>query len=390
MLAYNSTTLDNLEIKEEAEKALRKNCIELSTYKAIEAAHPVNFYTPNPVIKIGLFILTVVIVSFSLGLLSLMMLDLLRNEDGFAGLCILAGLVCYGVLELFIREKKLFRAGVDDALLWGAVLLICSSMAIVDHVSAGTICFVVCFVTLLATLRFADMVMAGVSYLAFLGFIFTVAMELGPVAKIIMPFLIMVISFTVYVAVKKISGYHFSRHYKHCLTVISVLSLLTLYLAGNYYVVRELSNVMFGLQLQDGQSIPGALFFWAYTAVVPLVYLWLGIHKKDAVLLRTGMILLAAIVFTVRYYHSVLPLETAMVLGGLVLTVGAWALIRYLKTPKHGFTYVETEDPSLADKLKLESLIIAQTYVPGAQPATTNDIQFGGGSGGGGGASGDY
>lgn len=389
MLAYNSTTLDNLEIKEEAEKALRKNCIEVSTYKAIEAAHPVNFYTPNPVIKIGLFILTVVIVSFSLGLLTLMMLDALRNEDGFAGLCIFAGLVCYGALEMAIREKKLFRAGVDDALLWGAVSLICSSMAIAGHVSATTVCFVVCFVTLLATLRFADMVMAGVAYLAFLGFIFTVAVKLGPVAKTIVPFLIMVVSVTVYVAVKKISAYHFSRHYKHCLTVLSALSLLTLYMAGNYFVVRELSDRMFDLQLQDGQSIPGALFFWIYTAVVPVVYLWLGIRKKDAVLLRTGMVLLAAIVFTVRYYHSVLPLETAMVLGGMVLTVGAWALIRYLKEPKHGFTYEEPEDPSLADKLRLESLIIAQTYVPGAQPAG-NDMQFGGGSGGGGGASGDY
>lgn len=389
MLAYNSTTLDNLEIKEEAEKALRKNCIEVSTYKAIEAAHPVNFYTPNPVIKIGLFILTVVIVSFSLGLLTLMMLDALRNEDGFAGLCIFGGLVCYGALEIAIREKKLFRAGVDDALLWGAVSLICSSMAIAGHVSATTVCFVVCFVTLLATLRFADMVMAGVAYLAFLGFIFTVAVKLGPVAKTIVPFLIMVVSVTVYVAVKKISAYHFSRHYKHCLTVLSALSLLTLYMAGNYFVVRELSDRMFDLQLQDGQSIPGALFFWIYTAVVPVVYLWLGIRKKDAVLLRTGMVLLAAIVFTVRYYHSVLPLETAMVLGGMVLTVGAWALIRYLKEPKHGFTYEEPEDPSLADKLRLESLIIAQTYVPGAQPAG-NDMQFGGGSGGGGGASGDY
>lgn len=389
MLAYNSQTLDNLKIQEEAEKALRKNCITVPTYKAIEAAHPVNFYTPNPVIKIGLFILTVVIISFSLGLLSLMAMDMLRNEDGFAGLCIFAGLVCYGILEIFIREKKLFRAGVDDALLWGAILLICSSMVIVGHISASTVCLVVCIVTVLATLRFADMMIAGVAYLAFLGFIFTVAIKLGPVAKTIVPFLIMFISITVYIAAKKISAYHSSRHYKHCLTIVSVLSLLTLYLAGNYFVVREVSNEMFDLQLQDGQSIPGAIFFWIYTAVIPVVYLYLGIRKKDAVLLRTGMILLAAIVFTIRYYHSVLPLETAMVIGGLVLTVGAWALIRYLKEPKHGFTYAEPEDPSLADKLRLESLIIAQTYVPGTQPAG-NDVQFGGGTGGGGGASGGY
>lgn len=389
MLAYNSQTLDNLEIKEAAEKALRKNCIDTTTYKAIEAAHPVNFYTPNPVIKIGLFILTVVIISFSLGLLTLLALDAVKSERGFAGLCIFAGLACYGALELFIREKKLFRAGVDDALLWGALLLICSSIFIDRNPGPTNVFGIVFIVTLLASLRFADIIVAGVAYLAFLGLIFSIAVNLGPAAKTIIPFLIMAVSLATYVAVNKISAYRFSRHYQHCLTMISVLALLTLYLAGNYFVVRELSNTMFDLQLQEGQSIPGAIFFWIYTAVVPVVYLYLGIRQKNAVLLRTGMILLAAIVFTIRYYHSVMPLETAMVLGGLVLTVGAWALIRYLKEPKYGFTYVESEDPSLADKLRLESLIIAQTYAPGAQPAG-NDMQFGGGSGGGGGASGDY
>lgn len=389
MLAYNSNTLDNLEIKEEAEIALRKDCIDVATYKAIEAAHPVNFYTPNPIIKIGLFILTTIIVCFSLGLLTLMTLDVLRNEKGFAGLCIFAGLACYVALELFIREKKLFRAGVDDALLWGTVLLLISSLVAYDfdHVSMTTWCLVTFIVTLLATLRFADMVMAGAAFLAFLGLIFSLLIKLGPVAKTVTPFVVMALSLAVYFIVRRWMKQVAFRHYKHCLTVISVLALLTLYLAGNYFVVREVSNAMFDLQLQDGQSIPGALFFWIYTTVIPFIYLYLGIRKKDAILLRTGMILLAAIVFTIRYYHSVMPLETAMVVGGLVLTFGAWALIRYLQVPRHGFTYVEADEPSLADKLKLESLIIAQTYVPGTH---TPDMDFGGGTGGGGGASGDY
>ncbi|HEY9257125.1 hypothetical protein [Chitinophaga sp.] len=392
MLAYNSDTLDNLEIKEEAEIALRKDCIDVTTYKAIEAAHRVNFYTPNPIIKIGLFILTVVIVCFSLGLLALMLADTLHSEKGFAGLCIFAGLACYVALELFIREKKLFRAGVDDALLWGTVLLWISSLVLydnIDHVTMTHWCLVTFVVTLLATLRFADMVMAGTAFLAFLGLIFSLLIELGPVAKTILPFMVMVLSVAIYFIVRRWMSQRAFRHYDHCLTVVSVLALLTLYLVGNYFVVREISNEMFDLQLKDGESIPGAFFFWIYTVVIPLVYLYLGIRKKDAILLRTGMILLAAIVFTIRYYHSVMPLETAMVTGGLVLTFGAWALIRYLQVPRQGFTYVETDEPSLADKLKLESLIIAQTYVPGA-PAPAQNMDFGGGTGGGGGASGDY
>ncbi|MBO9727518.1 MAG: hypothetical protein J7623_02640 [Chitinophaga sp.] len=387
MLAYKSQTLDNLHIQEEAAKALRKDCIDVTTYRAIEAAHPVNFYTPNPVIKIGLFILTVVIVSFSLGLFSLMTLDIHHPERVIRGLCIFVGLGCYAVLELFIASKKLFRAGLDDGLLWCATGLLICSLATYEDTSTTTWCAITLVTTLLATLRFADMVMAGFAFLAFVGLAFSLLVEMGPVAKTIVPFVIMALSLVVYFMVRRGMRQHLLRHYNRCLTVAAVLALLTFYLAGNYFVVREVSNTMFDLQLQEGQSIPGAAFFWICTIIIPIAYGYLGIRKKDAILLRTGLVLLAAIVFTVRYYHHVMPLEAAMVAGGLILTVGAWALIRYLQTPRHGFTYMEADEPSLADKLKLESLIIAQTYVPGAPKP---DMDFGGGSGGGGGASGNY
>lgn len=388
MLAYNRQTLDNLEIKEAAEQAMRKDYIDAATYRAIEAAHPVNFYTPNPVIKVGLFILTVVIAAFSLGLLTLIALEAVIDGNGFAGIAVFAGLVCYGVLELLVHEKKLFRSGIDDALLWCAVALLAGSLAAGNH-SAVTWCLVTFIIALPAALRFADMVIAGVACLSFLALVFNIVIKLGPVAETIAPFVIMVLSLGIYFLARRGARQYACRHYQHCLTVVTILSLLTLYLAGNYYVVRELSNALFGLRLEDGESIPGAPFFWIYTVIVPLAYLYLGVRKKDAVLLRTGMILLAAIVFTVRYYHSIMPLETAMVLAGLALILAAWGLIRYLKAPRRGFTYEEPETPSLADKLRLESLIIAQTYAPAAH-TPGNGMNFGGGSGGGGGASGDY
>lgn len=389
MLAYNSQTLDNLEIREEAEKALRKNCISVDTYKAITTAHPVNLYTPNPMIRVGLFILTCIIVCFSLGLLTLMMLGMVKNERNISGIGIFAGLLCYGALELFVRAKNLFRAGVDDALLWSALLLLCVSIGFAGLNDNKVYPLVVFLITLTATLRFADMMVAGVSYLALLSAIFYQTVLLGNGGKIVVPFIMISISLGIYVLVRRWMKNKVFRHYQNCLTVVSVLSLATLYLAGNYYVVRELSNMLFDLEHVENPGIPGGWFFWIWTTVVPLIYIALGIRSKDAILLRTGMILIAAIVFTVRYYHHIMPLETAMVVGGLLLTAGAWALIRYLKTPRNGFTYAAPEDPSLADKLKIESLVIAQTYTPGSTGPVTN-TQFGGGSGGGGGASGEY
>ncbi|MCW3467359.1 hypothetical protein [Chitinophaga nivalis] len=390
MIAYNTKTLDNLEIQQEAAKALRKDCINTTTYKAIEAAHPVDFYTPNPVIQTGLFLLTAIIIAFSLGLVALIILSGNSDESAITGICLFMGLACYGALELFIKEKKLYRAGVDEALLWGAVGLLLGGLAFNSHFSTTTWCGIVLLLSALAALRFVSMVMTAVAFLALIGLLFSWLIQLGTMARMVIPFAVILFSLLLYLAANRLAAKHAMRHYQSCLTVVAVLSLLTFYLGGNYYVVREVSNTMFDMELAPGQSISGGWFFWAFTVIVPLVYLYLGVRKKDAVLLRTGLLLLAMIVFTIRYYHSVLPLETAMVLGGIVLTGGSWALIRYLREPRNGFTYLTPDEPSLADKLKIESLIITQTFGTGTPTATGNDMKFGGGSGGGGGASDSY
>ena len=61
MIAYNHTTLDNLLLNEEATFALNHNLISKEEADAIEKAHPVDLYTPNLFIRIGLFLLTAVI-----------------------------------------------------------------------------------------------------------------------------------------------------------------------------------------------------------------------------------------------------------------------------------------------------------------------------------------
>jgi uncharacterized membrane protein YgcG len=76
-------------------------------------------------------------------------------------------------------------------------------------------------------------------------------------------------------------------------------------------------------------------------------------------------------------------------LGAILLGI-AWGVMKYLKTPKHGFTYAEPGDEHMIDRLKVESLLIAESFstVPAA-PATTG-TKFGGGDFGGGGSSGDF
>ena len=385
MIAYNHTSLDNLLIHEEATTAFDQQLISKEEVDAIEKAYPVNLYSPNLFIRIGLFVLTTVIVLMSFGLLC--MIAITGSEKAFGIITFIFSLFLYAALEFIIREKKNYRSGIDDALLW---------LCIVGFVSAANILFssvsvagnaVLIFIpAFYFLLRFGNAVMGALAFLAMLTIVFYCVSPLGNMAKTIMPFLLMGISYLVYWLARNYKDNNRLRHYKHCCTLIEILALLILYAAGNYFVVREVSNTLFDLQLKEGESIPFGWVFWIPTALLPVVYILRGIQKRNVILLRAGLILVAAVVFTVRYYYHVAPIEAAMSIGGAVMIMLAYFITKYLTPAKHGFTHAEPNAPKVAGLLQVESLIVAQTFhqTPTAEPGKHFD--FGGGSGGGAGA----
>jgi hypothetical protein len=106
-------------------------------------------------------------------------------------------------------------------------------------------------------------------------------------------------------------------------------------------------------------------------------------------MLRTGLFLLAATIFTIRYYYAVAPVEVVMTAGGLIMIAGAYFLMKYLRTPKYGITDKES-DENIQDSLQVESIIISETFQKVPVPGGGEGFKFGGGSSGGGGASGEY
>ena len=385
MIAYNNEWLNNLNMKGEATGAFDANCITKDDQDAINKKYPVGFYTPNIFIRIGLFVLTIIILLFSFGLLVLITLS--GIEDMITGLSIFFAIACYAALEYMIRVKNHYSSGVDDGLLWGASIALFCGISLPHDLSMLTNCLIIFMISLCATLRYADKLMAAVAYFSLAGTFFYACVEMGSAAKAIVPFIIMAISLVTYLAVSRSTIKENNPYYTGCLKMVEISALISLYAAGNYYVVRELSNSMFNLNLQPGDSIPFGWLFWIFTGLIPVIYLIRGIQKKDAILIRVGLILFAAIVFTVRYYHTVLPAEILMTLGGIVLLVIAYSLMKWLHEPLHGFTSREISSKNAMDKLQIESLIIAQTFKPGTDPGGTN---MGGGSFGGGGASGEY
>jgi hypothetical protein len=385
MIAYKKDGLDHLLIHEETNDLFLHGCISKEEKNAIDNKYPVGFYTPNIFIRIGLFVLTLIIQLFSFGLLALIFMSGIENT--ISGLLIFFSLIAYAALEYMVQAKNHYSSGVDDGLLWGFAICMFAGICLTHDLSNLTTCFVAFIISLYSAFRFADKLMTAIAYVALMGILFFICLEFGAAAKAIVPFVIMAASVVIYFVAGKLRSLKNAAHYLECLDVLKIVSLIGFYIAGNYYVVRELSNYMFHLNLQPGQGIPFGWLFWLFTIAIPVLYLVRGLLKKDIILIRVGLLLFAGIVFTVRYYHTIMPLEILMTASGLFLLAFCYALIKYLHEPKHGFTYQEISKKNKHGLVNIESLIIAETLTPAAGQDHT---KFGGGNFGGGGASGDY
>jgi len=211
---------------------------------------------------------------------------------------------------------------------------------------------------------------------------------MGTTAKAVSPFLIMGVSAIIYFLTGKQTRQGKYPHYADCFLLIEITALLCFYFAGNYYIVRETSNTLFDLHLKKGEGIPLGWLFWISTVLVPLFYVSIGIGKKDPVLMRVGLALVPAIIFTVRYYYHFIPPEIAMTTGGILMIGIAYILIRYLRKPKYGFTSAESFNLGFMNTALAESILISEISM--TQQPEIPPTRFGGGSGGGGGAGGEF
>lgn len=381
MIAYKEIYLDNREVREQADEALSKKIITQEESDLIYGAYPYNLYTPNFFVRVGLFLLTVLALLCCLGLFMLAS----GNDKSMGSLFIFFGLLSYGALELFIHVRGICRAGIDDALLWVAGLMIIIGVNVLaDHTSPLMQSTMVLILALIGFVRYADRLMAVVAFAAFLCLIFYRLGE-SPIGRALLPFVVMAVSVALYLLFTRLSVLPRLRFYHSGLVLLRVAALLSLYAAGNYYIVREANAFI------SHQSGPIALGFlwWTLTGLVPVLYIVRGIQKKDLVFLWTGLGLVAGAVFTVRYYYHILPAELAMIISGSILIGGAWSLIRYLHEPKFGFTSVDIDEPAILEGLPVEGVILAESFRPAAAPVDKG-VHFGGGTSGGGGAGGGY
>jgi hypothetical protein len=340
----------------------------------------------NIFVNIGLFILTVIIISAGLGFFGLLFNELIDFDNFWFSSLFTASLLFFLLQKIVIDGKNQFRTGADDAMLYAIMLFAFGFFfflfedSIYDSEISVSLFFIIFFGA--PAFIYLDRLLTAMTVFSLLAFLFFLLFKLGNTAAMFIPFVMMVISAAGYfISTKKMLTAK-NKAIEECIEIIYWIAIGVFYLSGNYWVVIELSHE---LGLGSAFPLPIRLFLYAFTIVVPLLYIYFGLKRKEMSLLNAGLGAVAISVLTIRYYHQLLSIEYALILGGLVLLGVAYAAMKYWVNERNGITLEPDED--VDSGLKLESLIIAESF--GKSDVDTG-FEGQGGEFGGGGASGDF
>jgi uncharacterized membrane protein YgcG len=390
MKAYNPLWSENDFIQKTAHKWLKRGLLSKEQSSEIEKAHPHDYYDPNVFLKIGLFIFTILAAGFSISIMSIFFVSIYESNLNAAAVIqsLMIGGIFFLLLENLIKNRNLYHSGVDNALIYMALSSFCTTIYFLfEKLNPPTWLFLMLFLPLFVatTIRYAESVVCTLTYLLILGIFVTIALE-SFWGKTLLPFIVMIVSAGMYFAVKKLSTRKDYLYYETCLTILKTLSLVTFYLGGNYLIVREGNALINNLSLSVSPQVAFAPMFYFFTTIIPLAYIFFGLRNRDRLILILGLITLGFSIFTYRFYFSILPVEIALTLGGILLIALAGGLIHYLKTEKKGFTYQPDDE---FEGFNLEAMLMSQ-IVQSKIPQQGDTFRFGGGDSGGGGAGGNY
>jgi uncharacterized membrane protein YgcG len=386
MIAYDKKMLQNLYLVKEVKQWMKDGYVREEQFKTIAAEHPVKFYHPNIIIRILLFIATLIALGGVTGILLLLFDNAM--DDSIMILAFFYGIGSCVFMELvFIKRIDHYKSGVTEALLYHSIgWTVAGFLYIADwQIYPGLIFSLV--VLVFCAIRYADLISTAGAVGVFAYLVFQTFYDMGDVIKLFVPFALIAVFTPVYFYVRSLTKKAEMKLWKNVIVVTEALSLLLIYAAGNYFVVRNASESLLDLYLEEGQDIPYAIIFYALTVIVPVLYLYFGIVMKDLVLIRVSLVVIAFSVFTFKYYFSLGHPEVTLTLAGAILIAVAMGLFRYLQIVRSGFTRENLIKEKWAGA-NPEAFVISQT-LGGNKPLEGEAAEMGGGGQSGGGGSSD-
>ncbi|MFB3388482.1 hypothetical protein [Flavobacterium sp. LAR06] len=388
MIAHDKQLLDDLALLEEANSLQNAGFISKEQKDLIKKQLPDFKNQKNILVRLGFFLLGSFLYGSICGAISIVGM---AGEESYFKICcyIFAGIGFAGAE--FLANQKYYGHGLDDSFILGAILNVGFAIGITTDGYELIIAVFMAIAAFVMYRRYLHLPSLLVFCLASSAVLFYGLFEFGEIGKTILPFAAMLFAAGFYFSTKKSIHSLTESYYYKGLLLANSFCLVLFYVSCNYLVVRELSVMFLENEVLPGKDIPFAYFFYTFTLVVPIVYLVQALKTKDRIMLWISFLVIGFSICTIRFYHSVLPIEVALTLGGVVLFAIAYFSIKKLKEKESGLTFKPDRINNSNALLNAEALIVASAF--GMKPAVKpkdSPMEFGGGGFSGGGSEGSF
>ncbi|MFT4023742.1 MAG: hypothetical protein QM664_08165 [Flavihumibacter sp.] len=381
MIAYNKNALDIRRLRQIVDQLAAAKLLSAEETQNIKAHYPDQLYTPHLFVRIGFGLLTLIASAAVFGLLLLM-------TDGSVPTitCLIIAILSLFALEFFIREKKHFRAGVDDVLLHLTIFYCIAAFVVSnsfsDH-SYSLFFFVSVIGYFIGAFRYLNRLAAALVPISCCLFIFSLFSTLET------PF------FVYFLAAIAMAGMFFLLsadrqqawpYHAGCFLWARIAAVVACYASLHYHTYAITHYYADFVDEQLLASHARIIFLWAWTILFPFGVLYYGIRKASNTWIRVALVLIFSIGYFYHLYLGRIEPELGAILAGvIIICLSSYLILRLQQKKSKRFVY----DPGTgADSLLVPAALAGMARLPA--PAADQSTRFEGGSFGGGGAGADF
>ena len=396
MRLYSASSEETLRTRQLLKEWARDGFLTKEQYQLLEKETISELRSTNIFLRLVLFLFTLISIGASAGLFFVAFLS--RPSEQTAGVFFLIlAVVCYAAAEVAVRQARLYRYGIEEALAVCSVGFLCAGIqgAVFSGRPHSPAQFLVPAAGAVFSLwmwrrfGFFYAFLAAMIFLIFLPGYWTSSLE----AQHLIVAVFYAIGLGVVATVR--SRHRFDYLGEVC-SLVEALLWLGIYLSMNL----QLSLLNLPARWWGGNGAApefGRPFYWGTWVLIwclPPIVFARGVRQRDRFVITVGAIVATLTLITNKPYlgwqrNTWDPMLLGILLTGIAVFVRRW-LARGPGGIRHGFTAARL---SGKDKhwMNFGSTVagLLSPQMPAPQPSTP-DVRFGGGQTGGGGAGGDF
>src|SRR2546426_7130534 len=325
----------------------------------------------NNFLRLVLFLFTAIIIGASV----LLLIDILHiTEDRARAMaCVAAAALCFGLAEFVVAKFRVYRFGVEEALVIGAIVLVIAAVAQMSKTNIDSI---------LAMALALGAIGGLLLYLRF-GFVYAGVIAIACAAMIPFPLVHPVVA-------------------RHLLAAAILLVSFVVVRGNDLFQATAWVGlyVVLNLQISPDAVNDRGWFYWTTYVVIwllPILGLSLSLRARDRLLMDVSGAMVIATLATNKLYLGLQPQTWDPILFGLFLMIAAVWIRRWLSSGTSGARFGFTPARILNRDSRLMTVVstASAAFQPQASPSApavteTAKPQFAGGRSGGAGASGEF